>query len=88
MKVSIDILESYHDRQVVINYYDDEELVERNGFSFSRIKLTEKEIAFCIPDGIDYRIPTTGYVRFQRNNQFPNYYELFYKNNRIEIYFP
>ncbi|MEQ6388474.1 hypothetical protein RZN22_04005 [Bacillaceae bacterium S4-13-58] len=88
MEFSTDILKSYHDRQVVLNYYDDRELVERKGFTFSRVKLTEKEILFCIPNGIDYQIPTSSHVSFQRNSQFPNYYELFFSNSRIEIYFP
>jgi len=83
------ILEDYHSRQVVLNYYqDDDFLWKRDGFCFDKVKLSGGCLVFSKKDGKDTKICVNEFPVKVVNSQFPNYYIFQNGSNRLEIYFP
>lgn len=81
-------LVKYKDRQTIINEYHDEELVNRSGFHFDKIKLNNNTLQFvkdCITL-LQMEIPIHSTIK--KDSQFPNYYVLDWDLTVIEIYFP
>lgn len=83
------ILETYKDRQVVLNYYNNDGfLVKRDGFSFQSLKLWDHYLLFTKKGETYCRISIENYPDLFLDNQFPNFYVLRNKTDRLEIYFP
>jgi hypothetical protein len=83
------ILETFKDRQVVLNYYCDVDfLVKRDGFSFQSLKISEGSLFFTKNDETCCRISIENYPNVYKDNQFPNYFVLKNNSDRLEIYFP
>jgi hypothetical protein len=85
----LSIFETYHDRQVILNYYQDEDFLwKRDGFFFKTIQLTRDSLLFLKENGASIQIPLKEFSLFTVNSDFQNYY--FFRNgtNRLEIYFP
>lgn len=82
-------LTNYQNRQVILNYYQDEDLLyQRDGFHFSSIQLTETALTFIKSDGIAITIELKTYPHSYINTAFQNYYTLKNNQNVLEIYFP
>ncbi|MCQ6279249.1 hypothetical protein [Bacillus sp. EB600] len=87
----ITIFESYKDRQVVLNYYEDQDvLFQRDGFHFYSIKVLREsdELLFTKIDGSCCTISIKNYSDKYVDNQFPNYYVLTNGSERLDIYIP
>lgn len=86
--VNLSILKKYRYQQVIINQYVDEGLVERDGFMFEEISLTEERISFMNSDQESFVIQLEKNFRFYKSNDFQNFYIVEQGILRIEIYFP
>ncbi|MED4205064.1 hypothetical protein [Neobacillus mesonae] len=83
------IFEDYRNRQVVLNYYqEDDFLWKRDGFHFETIHVNGKILLFFKKDGRTVELPLTNFTAAAINSDFQNYY--IFKNGkcRLEIYFP
>ncbi|MDM5330206.1 hypothetical protein [Neobacillus sp. CF12] len=85
----LSILTNYQNRQVILNYYQDEDLLyKRDGFYFHTIKVTEIAIIFTKEDGPDFTINRKDYPHAYINTDFPNYFILKNNTDVLQIYFP
>jgi hypothetical protein len=81
-------LVKYKDRQTIINHYCDEELVNRRGFYFDKIKLKNNSILFMKDRILLLQIDLPTHSTIRKDNQFPNYYVVEWDLTVMEIYFP
>lgn len=87
----LNIFEGYRNRQVILNYYQEDFLWKRDGFEFCSLHVKNSELVFEKGRNQDpLTIPTHPYQKHVKNSQFPNYYIFYGKNpeDRLEIYFP
>jgi hypothetical protein len=85
----LQVLEIYQNRQVILNYYQDEELlIQRDGFFFHSIKQTIDSLTFFKNDGTTQSINLKEYPTNFINTDFQNYYTLRNQTDKLEIYFP
>lgn len=85
------VFEGYKDRQVVLNYYKDEDfLYDREGFHFHAVQFEKEfdQLKFTKIDGSDWTLSLKDYPKKYLDSQFPNYYVLTNGTDRLEIYFP
>lgn len=88
MSESIRILESFSNRQVVINTYLEDELFDKTGMFLDNIKTNDHSVNFIRNKEIIYTIDRNKYPNFKYLAGFNDYYELSNYKDRIEIYFP
>ncbi|WP_017755495.1 hypothetical protein [Calidifontibacillus oryziterrae] len=88
MKISEEVLTTFENRQVVVNVYEDEELVKREGFFFDSITISERNINFVKNNTNKLSIEYTPFNEFVKGDTFKDYFILKNGNNYIEIYFP
>lgn len=87
----LSILGNYRNRQVILNYYQEDCLWERDGFEFCSLRVKNGDLVFeKLNNKKPLMIPTQPYHKYVKNGQFPNYYILYGLNSgdRLEIYFP
>lgn len=83
------VFESYHNRQVILNYYNAEDyLWNRDGFHFDSIQLFNEHLLFRKKDGNNLTISLKHYDTIAKDSEFQNYYILRKGEERLEIYFP
>lgn len=83
------IFENYHDRQVVLNYYEDEDFLwKRDGFHFDKIQFLNGVLLFTKKDGKTFSISIKDYETVSLNTDFQNYFMLRKGCDRMEMYFP
>ncbi|WML26937.1 hypothetical protein [Neobacillus sp. OS1-33] len=88
-RIDFGVFESYHNRQVILNYYDDEDFLwKRDGFHFHSIQLLNDQLIFSKKDGNTLTISLKNYDTVARNNDFQNYFTLGKGEARLEIYLP
>lgn len=82
-------LDQYINRQAVLNYYIDEELVQRDRLDFQTIIVTDQEIKFLNDDKIKATIDLSQYKTFEPSKEFfKNYFALKNGTSTLGIYFP
>lgn len=81
-------LRTYRNRQVVLTYFEDEQMQKRNGFFFDLIALMPGKIAFWKHEKMLATIDIEESSTFYQLHDFPHYYAIETKRNRVEIYFP
>lgn len=85
----VTIFEEYRNRQVVLNYYqDDDFLWQRDGFHFESVQVSEGNLLFIKKNGTIVEIPLKQYISAAINSDFQNYYIFRKDKDRLEIYFP
>jgi hypothetical protein len=87
--VDLTCFEAYQNRQVILNYYEEEDLLwKREGFHFISIKVDNKLIIFNRKQGV-FTFSAEEYPIVMKNNDFQHYYILFAPKlgSRLEIYF-
>ncbi len=85
------IFDGYKDRQVVLNFYEDEDvLFQRDGFHFHSLEFLSEseELLFTKMDGSCCTITIKNYSDRYIDSQFPNYFVLRNGSERMDIYFP
>lgn len=89
MQEDINYLLSYKDRQVVLNYFEDEGLIDKNGFFFNEIQIMNSELKFIKDAEFIEIINLNNFPNFHKGETYKNYFYLSNnKNEKIEIYFP
>lgn len=81
-------LTNYQNQQVILNYYQDDLLQDRDGFNIQTIKLENNQLIFIKQNGKNITINLKTYPKIQINPDFQNYYTLQNNTDRLEIYFP
>lgn len=81
-------LTNYQNRQVILNYYQDDLLQDRDGFHIQTIKLENNHLIFTKQNGKNITINLEPYTDIQINPDFQNYYTLQNNSDKLEIYFP
>ncbi|MGX6445026.1 hypothetical protein ACWM35_17580 [Neobacillus sp. K501] len=81
-------LTNYQNQQVILNYYQDDLLQDRDGFNTQTIKLENNQLIFIKQNGKNITINLKTYPKIQINPDFQNYYTLQNNTDRLEIYFP
>lgn len=81
-------LSQFKNQQVIINFYEEDELVQREGLFFESIRIGDCRIQFCNEGIIIFALPFDGCMNFTQRTDFKNYYFLEKDNNRVELYFP
>ncbi|WP_102347668.1 hypothetical protein [Bacillus sp. Marseille-P3661] len=85
---NLEILKGYQNRQVVLNYYQDEDFLwKREGFHFKSIKLSTDKLEFINDESI-YIITLKDFPVYFMITDFQNYFSLQNGTDRVEIYFP
>lgn len=83
------ILKDYRKRQVILNYYRDEDFLwQRDGFHFESVETADNVLMFTKGDGSIKKIPLKNYPSSFVDNSFPNYFIFRNGEDRLEIYFP
>lgn len=88
MRTEVEKLTKYKDRQVVLNYYEDDALAKREGFHFSTIEIVHNQLVFHKSETSQFVINLEGYAGFTVLPDFKDYYSVYNEQDRIEIYFP
>jgi hypothetical protein len=79
----------YHHRQVVLNYYRDEDFLwKRDGFHFEYVKFAEGKLVLLVKGGYLTSVDLGDFESVVLNTDFPNYYICRKGSDRLEIYFP
>jgi len=86
---NLSIFESYRNRQVILNYYQDEDFLwKRDGFHFDSIQFGSNQLQFIKGSESIISVPIFEYTIAVINTQFPNFFILRNGEDRLEIYFP
>lgn len=86
--MSVEALLKYKQRQVVLNFYDDDALSNREGFPFDYIEVTDTMVRFIQADQRRYSIDRELFPFFQVLSDFKNYFSFYNDHSRVELYFP
>ncbi|MGG3564851.1 hypothetical protein ABES03_24945 [Neobacillus rhizosphaerae] len=85
----LSIFESYCNRQVILNYYQDEDFLwKRDGFDFESIQFGSEQLLFLKGNDGTILVPIYEYKTAVINTQFPNFFIFRNGADRLEIYFP
>lgn len=88
MLEKLEALLGYANRQVVLNVYQGDELLKRDGFSFDRIVLMRDRIVFIRDNRTVEELMLDDSPRFVRLSGFAHYYAIEQGGFRTELYFP
>ncbi|MGP3560219.1 hypothetical protein [Geobacillus sp. BK01] len=80
----------YTNRQVVVNFYEDDELVARDGFFFDYMERSDQVLTFFKNGQARLSIPLADYPDHHVLKSFSRYYRLEHSCFRraVELYFP
>lgn len=78
----------YKNRHVILNYYYEEELIDRDGTSFNEIYVYQGTIYFIKNRKRIVTINSKKYRNKLIGEDFQNYYIMRRDKNRLDIYFP
>ncbi|MBP1934580.1 hypothetical protein [Ammoniphilus resinae] len=81
-------LNRFENRQVVLNFYQEDMLVDRVGLFFDTMEVTDKSVNFQKNGETSYVLDIQDYNSFQALTGFKHYYSFSNDNNRVELYFP
>jgi hypothetical protein len=83
------MLSTLRNRQVVLNFYEEEALIQREGFNFNFIEVADTQLFFYKENKLIYSINLLDYNTFTISNEFKNYIKLSIDiENWLELYFP
>lgn len=81
-------LRQFKNRQVVINFYDDEELIKRDGFYFGEIDSKGSNLVFKNDSNLLCSLDLSKYFHFKISGDFKDYFVLSRGKRWVELYFP
>lgn len=87
-KSGIHILKLYEKRQVIINVYQDDELINKNGYIFDYIQASDYKIDFIRENQSIYHIDRFQFPVFKKLEEFQDYFSFSNQQGYIELYFP
>jgi len=86
----LSLLTTYKNRQVIINTYEDDELVARDGFFFDTIERSAVDLTFFKDGKPCFIVSLQQYPHSRILPDFSGYFQLYSteQNQKIELYFP
>lgn len=81
-------LNQFKNQQVIINFYEKDELIQREGLFFESIQIVNRQIQFSKGGTIVLSLPFGEYMNFTQRTEFKDYYSLEKGSKRVELYFP
>ncbi|MBB6282519.1 hypothetical protein [Geobacillus subterraneus] len=84
----LSLLTEYRHRQVVVNFYEEDELVARDGFFFDGIERSDGLLSFIKDGRIRWSIPLDDYPSYEAVHDFPRHYRFYGQHRAVELYFP
>jgi len=84
----LSLLTEYRHRQVVVNFYEEDELVARDGFFFDGIERSGSMLSFIKDGHIRLSIRLDDYPRHRTVHDFPRHYRFYSQHRAVELYFP
>lgn len=87
-EMDLKFLEEFHDRQVVVNFYEEEMMCSREGFFFDTIHVRDQQISFHKDGQPIFELDITPYQRVEKMPMFSDHYALLNLESRVEVYFP
>lgn len=78
----------YGNQQVVMNWYEDEQLIAREGFFFSSIQIEVDLLIFIKNHEIKQKILLTSYETIEILPDFRDFFQLTSSSEVLHIYFP
>ncbi len=85
---NIHSLSQFKNQQVIINFYEEDELVQREGLFFESLQIVDCLLQFSKEGMIVFALPFDGFMYFTQRTEFKNFYFLEKDNKRVELYFP
>ncbi|GGJ66658.1 hypothetical protein GGR02_001614 [Anoxybacillus voinovskiensis] len=84
------LLTTYTNRQVIVNTYEDDELVARDGFFFDTIERSAVALTFLKDGKPCFIVSLQQYPHSRILSDFSGYFQLYSteQNQKIELYFP
>lgn len=90
MEINHKSLQAYSKRQVIINFFEEEELVNREGFNFEFILVESNSLSFYRNQELICKLNLNCYTTFKKMTAF-NHYFMFANQDEskiMEVYFP
>ncbi|MFD1777472.1 hypothetical protein ACFSFW_02095 [Fredinandcohnia salidurans] len=81
-------LMEYTNQQVVMNWYEDEQLIERNGFFFSYLQVEDNTLHFIKDNEVKQTISLKNYQTIEILRDFRDFFQLTNGAHILQIYFP
>jgi hypothetical protein len=81
-------LKQFANRQVIINFYEDDGLQDRVGFFYDYLELDNTNLVFFKDQKIRYSLDVSGFEKFMLMGTFKHHYGLIKGDQRVELYFP
>nr|WP_304219814.1 hypothetical protein [Fredinandcohnia onubensis] len=81
-------LMEYTNQQVVMNWYEDEQLIERNGFFFSCLRVEDNTLHFIKDNEVKQTISLKNYQTIEILPDFRDFFQLTNGAHILQIYFP
>jgi hypothetical protein len=88
METGIEYLTHFQNQQVVLNFYENDELVQRDGIRFESVEIADQQLLFKRGETVLYSLPLNKWKTFRQRTEFKNYFILENKDAWIDIYFP
>lgn len=85
---TVQSLIQFKNQQVIINFYEDDELVKREGFFFDSIHIVDSQLQFTKSESLIFSLPLEIGINFSQQYGFKNYYSIIKGADRVELYFP
>ncbi|WP_394138201.1 hypothetical protein [Cytobacillus oceanisediminis] len=83
-----ELLKTYTNRQVILNYYHGEELTKRDGFHFNSIMIKHDSLNFIKSSKVILTINLNEFPEASISWDFQHYFVLRKGNERLDVYFP
>ncbi|HJV44358.1 MAG TPA: hypothetical protein VJ824_01400 [Bacillota bacterium] len=73
--------------QVILNFYEDDMMIEREAFFFEDMVITDEQIRFNRKNQTAFHLDLSPYSKLEVLGMFKNYFALRTPNKRVELYF-
>ena len=88
MSGTLEVLLRYVNRQVVINVYEEDELLSKDGFIFNEICFNADCIQFIHDSRVIHELKVDDPIHLAQLHGFSRYYAIYHNGLRSELYFP
>jgi hypothetical protein len=88
LRKELEKLKQFANRQVIINFYEEDGLLDRAGFFFDYMELDNDNLVFFKDQKIRYSLKVSDYEKFGLMGTFKHHYGLIKGDQRTELYFP
>lgn len=84
----IKMLLRFNNQQVIINIYQEDELIQREGLFFESVTLIDNKLQFQKGSKLLFSLPLKNFTSFTQQQDFKHYYSLENEESRVDLYFP